>query len=320
MKEIVLVLGCNAAGKTSHAQKYINDGYVRINRDEIGGRLLDIHKHADQAIQDGADRLVLDNTFRDPASRQGIIEVAKKHGYSIRAEWLDTDKYQSMGNAVLRMVRKYGKLLEADEIKAAKDPNTFPVQAIYSFYADVSKGGFVEPSQKEGFDRVDRIKFKWSFDTNIYKNSALILDFDDTVRHIVDPSCKTKFPTKKEHIGILPGRKEKLAKAKDEYDYLLGASNQSGIAKGDATREAIVECFDHTCDLVGVKIETMFCPHKVPPISCYCRKPNPGMLMYWIETKKLNPAKVLFVGDQTSDKNCAKNAGVNYMDQADFFR
>ena len=38
------------------------------------------------------------------------------------------------------------------------------------------------------------------------------------------------------------------------------------------------ERIDETLRQLGLKFgKVLYCPHKVPPISCYCRKPNPGM-------------------------------------------
>jgi histidinol phosphatase-like enzyme len=58
----------------------------------------------------------------------------------------------------------------------------------------------------------------------------------------------------------------------------------------------------------------------VPPITCYCRKPAPGMGAYFIEKYKLNPAKCIMVGDMGSDKTFAARCGFQYADASEFFK
>ena len=69
-----------------------------------------------------------------------------------------------------------------------------------------------------------------------------VLDFDDTLRHSVGPN---KWPEDPEHVRILPNRYEVLTKFADQGYLLLGASNQSAIAKG-LPEEACIACFEET--------------------------------------------------------------------------
>jgi HAD superfamily hydrolase (TIGR01662 family) len=88
---------------------------------------------------------------------------------------------------------------------------------------------------------------------------------------------------------------------------LLGASNQSGVAKGQLTAADAEACFAETAKQLGVEFtEVKYCPHKVPPIGCYCRKPGPGMGVELIVKYKLDPKQCIFVGDQTTDKSFAE--------------
>jgi len=80
-----------------------------------------------------------------------------------------------------------------------------------------------------------------------------------------------------------------------------------------------IACFERTNKLLGVDIEYYYCPHRVPPITCYCRKPQSGLGVHLIETHKLNPAECIYVGDRGTDKTFAKRLGFNYVDANDFF-
>ena len=110
-----------------------------------------------------------------------------------------------------------------------------------------------------------------------------------------------------------------LKKYQKEGYLLLGASNQSGIAKGILTEADAKACFDETNTQLGLKIDYQFCPHKVPPISCFCRKPGPGIGAHFIEKYKLNPVECIMVGDMGSDKTFAQRCGFQFIDESKFF-
>ncbi len=118
---------------------------------------------------------------------------------------------------------------------------------------------------------------------------------------------------------MLPGRTDVLKTFKDDGYLLLGASNQSGIARGSVTREAVVGVFEETNNRLGLKIDYNFCPHPSNPVMCYCRKPQCGMGALFIEKYKLNPSNCIMVGDMTTDESFARRCGFDYVDQKDFF-
>src|SRR5262249_23648017 len=115
-------------------------------------------------------------------------------------------------------------------------------------------------------------------------------------------------------------RAAKLKELKKKGYLLLGASNQSGVAKGLLSAADAAACFAETAKQLGVEFdEVLFCPHKVPPLGCYCRKPNPGLGVELIVKHKLDPRQCVFVGDQTTDKTFAQKCGFTYVDQATYF-
>jgi D-glycero-D-manno-heptose 1,7-bisphosphate phosphatase len=209
------------------------------------------------------------------------------------------------------MIRKAGRLLDPADFKTTKDPNLFPPVALFAY-----KKNFEEPMKKEGFSDVVIVKFVRKKDP-AYCNKALILDYDDTLRQTDN---EYGYPTKPSEVKILPGRKEKISEYVKKGYRLLGASNQSGIAKKKLTAEQATECFQHTNKLLGHDIEFMFCPHSIPPVVCYCRKPHCGMGVHFIEKYKLDASQCIFVGDQTTDKTFAARCGFKYIDQSEFFK
>lgn len=61
--EFVIVMGYNAAGKSSLVKEFTDKGYYRINRDTTGGTLDGQAELALGAYMGGAHKIVLDNTY-----------------------------------------------------------------------------------------------------------------------------------------------------------------------------------------------------------------------------------------------------------------
>jgi HAD superfamily hydrolase (TIGR01662 family) len=309
---IVLVMGYNAAGKSTYVKEYTDKGFYRVNRDEVGGKLDDLPNIVAVQHKMGTKDFVLDNTYMDIESRKSIIACAKKLKLPIKCVWLDTSFEDAQFNACVRMIRKVGKLLDPAEFKAAKDPNLFPPVALFNY-----KKKFQKPTSAEGFDSVEKVAFVRKKDP-VYKNKALILDYDGTLRQTI--GSEYDYPCVPSDVNLLPGRKEKLNEYVKKGYKLLGASNQSGIAKGVLSNQDSIDCFERTNELLGHKIEYMFCPHSIPPVVCYCRKPHAGIGAAFIEKHKLDASQCIMVGDQTTDETFAKRCGFQYVDQAEFFK
>jgi HAD superfamily hydrolase (TIGR01662 family) len=309
MPKVVIVMGYNASGKSTLVQEFVSAGYYRINRDLTGGTLEGQADLARSALDDGKD-VVLDNTYPTIESRKSIIAATKSAKGTITCVWLATEFEDAQLNACLRMVAKYGRIIQPEEFKKLKDPNCFPPAALFNY-----RKIFEKPTVTEGFDSVDKREFvrKWSSE---YKNKAILLDYDGTLRV---STGKEEWPEDPADVKVLDGRKEVLQKYVDQGYRLLGVSNQSAIAKGLSTQK-VIDCFKKTNDDLGFDIEYQFCPHRIPPVSCYCRKPHPAMGAFFIDKYKLNPAECIMVGDQTTDETFAERCGFQYQDASEFFK
>lgn len=312
MREIVLVCGSPASGKTSYAKDNFSKPYVRLSRDDLGGTIKGLAVRLQERIDAGKTAFVLDNCFTTIESRSHFVKVGQRNNIPVRCVWLKATCEESQLNASLRMIRKYGSLLGPKEIaeKGKKDPGCFPAAPLF-----VYRKTFEKPTVAEGFHAVEPIKFvrKWSKE---YKNRALILDYDGTLR---ETKSGGKYPDGVKDIEILPNRKEVLQKYLDQGYILAGVSNQSWIGKGILTWDQVNEGLEYTNDLLGHDIDYHFCPHSVPPIMCHCRKPQTGLGALLIEKYKLNPADSIYVGDMTTDKTFAKRCGFNFVHADEFF-
>lgn len=305
---LILLSGFPASGKSTVAQNYVDQGFFRLNRDNVGGKVDDLLPELNKLLFAGKN-VVMDNTYPTKASRSGAIKVAKDNKVKVKSILMNTSFEDAQFNACLRMIEKTGKILNPDE--HANDPNLFPIVVLYKY-----KKEFEKPSISEGFDEVEVKEFIRHYPSN-WINRAAIFDFDGTLR---SHAGKEKFPVMPSEVRAIKSRAAKIKEFEKEGYILLGVSNQSGIAKGLVTEANAIACFDETLNQLGVKFkEVLFCPHKVPPISCYCRKPNLGNAVKLIVKYKLSRAESFYVGDMTSDRTFAERSGFKYFDHNEFW-
>lgn len=320
--ELVLVGGMPAGGKTTVTQRYVDQGYERLNRDLVGGKVDDLLPKLDVLLSSGK-RVVMDNLYATIESRAGAVKVASKLKVPVTFILMDTSLEDAQFNACLRMVQKTGRVLHPDDHKKAPykdDPNLFPVAVLYKYRKE-----FQKPTSDEGFT-VKTEKFVRQYPAN-WVNKAVIFDFDGTLRtHVGDE----KYPVKPEQVRAFTERTPKILEWAKKGYLLLGASNQSGIAKGNLTDADALACFHETLKQMHLHVDNpsegyyiqdvLYCPHKVPPITCYCRKPGPGMGVELIAKYKLDPRQCIYVGDMTTDKSFAGRCGFKFVDHDEFFR
>jgi HAD superfamily hydrolase (TIGR01662 family) len=313
VQEVVLIGGYPASGKSTFTQSFVERGYARLNRDEMGGSMAKLLGPLEDLL-DAGRAVVLDNLYATKESRAEFVKLARRRDIPIRFLLMGTTLEDAQFNASLRMMEKCGRLLQPDEFKKAefkKDPGLFPVFVIYKYKKDAEK-----PTTAEGFAAVETIPFERNYPGD-WTNKAIICDIDGTLRTTTGAE---KYPTKPSEVKAFKERGAKLRKLQKEGYLLVGASNQSGIAKGKVTKENVEACFAETEKQLGVKFATiLYCPHSVPPIACYCRKPNPGLGVRLMWTYKLDPRKCICVGDLGTDRSFAERCGFTFVDQAEFF-
>lgn len=315
---IYLLMGYPASGKSTLTHEYTGESPLDppriLSRDKAGRKVIDLLPRFSALLNEGPHLdIILDNTFPTAESRKPFIEAATKVGRKVCCLWLKTSIEDAQFNACTRMVRKYGKLLSPNEIKQQRnDPNCFPPAVLFKY-----RKQFELPTKSEGFDDIRILTFRRK-PNPAHFNKAVIFDYDDTLRITKGGG---KWPTDPSQVTIIPGRKGSMLGVLGEADsfIFLGISNQSDVSKGNLTAETAEACFDKTNEMLGVDIDYAYCPHGVPPITCWCRKPMPGLGVQFIEKYKLDPAKCIMVGDQTSDKTFASRCGFQFIHADQFF-
>ncbi|MEV4313907.1 HAD family hydrolase [Actinocrispum sp. NPDC049592] len=87
-------------------------------------------------------------------------------------------------------------------------------------------------------------------------------------------------------------------------------TNQSGIARGLITREALQSVNERVDELLGPFDTWQVCPHG-PEDGCGCRKPAPGMIVAACAELGVPPGEVVVIGDIESDMIAAAAAGAH---------
>lgn len=313
---VIMVCGYPASGKSTVTKEFVSRGAVALNRDTEGGTIASLLPKLEQQLKNHmrteSVEVVLDNLYPTVESRKPFIEMCQKYKRDISCQLMGTSIEDAQFNVVQRAIGLIGKFPTPEAIKAAKHTNVFPPLVLFKY-----KKEFEKPTTEEGFSKVETVKFLRKEDPS-FTQKAIIVDYDGTLRECINGN--DKYPLTEAQIEIKAGRKTVLDAYKKKGYLLLGISNQSGVAKGELTYDKACELFDHTNKLLGVDIEYRFCSHQSAPISCYCRKPMTGLFVEFMLKHKLDRKNCIYVGDMTTDKTMATRAGIQYTDQAEFFK
>ncbi|MEJ6789596.1 HAD family hydrolase [Brevundimonas sp. BR2-1] len=131
----------------------------------------------------------------------------------------------------------------------------------------------------------------------------------------------TGYPHLEEHLRLVPGAAEAVRRL-NQLGYLcVIVTNQSGVARGLFTEDqmkAFNTLIVRRLAARGAIIGAVYaCPfHSHGRVEAFIhpdhpdRKPNPGMLLRAIADHRIDPARSFMIGDQPSDMEAARRAGV----------
>lgn len=143
---VVMVCGLPAAGKTTAARRWVERGYARLNRDELGGTLAGLVKRLDGMLP--AD-VVLDNTWSERHLRHAVVDAAARHGCRVTVEHVTTDPGRCTVHAVRRILADKRGLPEPGDLDG-EPVHWFGPRALHS---QVRR--WEPPTDDEGFARVE---------------------------------------------------------------------------------------------------------------------------------------------------------------------
>ncbi len=288
--DVVLLMGISGAGKTRATAAYVDRGYVRWNRDSIGGSLRGIVQRLEGSLASGAHGVVLDNTYLTRATRNDVIVASARHGARVRCVHFDTPIHDAQTNVVLRMLEKYGALLGPDEIArhAKKDPNLVRPTVLFRMARELEP-----PSMDEGFTEIDTVPFVRSPRASAERAGAMFaLD-----ALVCDEALAPRADAEAIVTAAAPEGAPCLVFAwrPDADDAWLASARAFAARLGDRTRRSID--FD-------------VCVHAGGPPVCWCRPPLPGLWLAFAERHRVDASKSVLVGASAAHSTMARALGL----------
>jgi histidinol-phosphate phosphatase family protein len=117
-------------------------------------------------------------------------------------------------------------------------------------------------------------------------------------------------------VALLPGAAEGLGLLKSRGFLLVVVSNQSGVARGVMSRDAMQAVHDRMAQELarqGCALDAAYyCPHG-PGEGCECRKPAPGLLLRAAREQCIDLGASVTIGDQERDIRAGQAAGCRFL-------
>jgi predicted kinase len=275
-------MGLAGAGKSTLAARYVERGYERLNRDEIGGTLRGIAQRLDERLGTGTERVVLDNTYVTRAARSEVVRVAQANGARVTCVLCDTPIRDAEINVVARMVARWGKLLAPEELarEARRDPGLMRPTVLSRMRRELEV-----PTLDEGFAEVEIVPFERAA-----------------------PNAERG-----------PGVAIALERAeKDDAETLLRTSPQGSPClvfgwRPDATEEMLRNASaigERLAARTGREVDVLVCTHPAGPPICWCRPPLPGLWIAFAERRGIDSQASVMVGASPAHDAMARALGM----------
>jgi aryl-alcohol dehydrogenase-like predicted oxidoreductase len=279
--DVVLVMGIPGAGKTRVAESYASRGYVRLNRDERGGGLVELAGVLDQALKAGTPGVVLDNTYLARSSRSHVLETARRYGAAVRCIWMKTPLPQAQLNMVERILDAFGGLPTPDQLRARARtiPGLLtPTRQMRTFRE------LEPPSIDEGFSRLEVVEFK-----------------------------RAQASTSRPGVFVAASALRAAAweRALDALDPQLPHLVFDWIPEGD--HNALQPLVDQLTTVVRGPLEAAVCPHPGGPPICWCRPPLPGLPLAFARSHGLDPGRCALIGTSAAHRTLANALGAKFV-------
>ena len=152
---------------------------------------------------------------------------------------------------------------------------------------------------------------------------GLFLDRDNTLIR-----CDIgKYILSEKQIEFIDENIYRISSIAKEFDLVCLVTNQPSISMGNLTiyqLEKINSIIVKHCLQKGLKIDVItYCPHhphkgfqneeKILKLDCFCRKPNPGLILEQAFMRNINLKQSIMIGDSDSDSKAAENSGCNFI-------
>jgi len=116
-----------------------------------------------------------------------------------------------------------------------------------------------------------------------------------------------------EQMVLLPGAAQAVKRLNELCFVVVVVTNQRCVSMGQISEKGVDRLHDYMLELLaaeGAKLDDIFyCPHSLED-KCFCRKPQPGMLMAGLQKFKADAADCFMVGDSYRDIKAGRLLGI----------
>jgi aryl-alcohol dehydrogenase-like predicted oxidoreductase len=295
--EVVMLMGVAGAGKSRAAEAFVARGYERLNRDAAGGTLRGIAQKLDERLGAGVERLVLDNTYVTRAARHDVVRIATSHGARVRCIFFETPLADAQVNVVLRMIERFGRVLDPDEIRklARTEPAALAPHALSRMTRDLER-----PAPDEGFEEIEVVPFVRHRTTTSGNprrereaDRAAVFVALDALEDSSAPATESRLATNLASI---------LANAPAGAPCLIHAWRPGADEVSTAPTRAMIQA---VASAASRSIELAYCPHPAGPPICWCRPPLPALFLAFARRHAIDFRASSFVGASVTDRAIA---------------
>lgn len=187
-----------------------------------------------------------------------------------------------------------------------KKNSSFEEHVLSKLVRNGDLGGFITHTRYYGLSRPERMAEISDF---FKPKKAIFLDRDGVINR---RAPKATYITSWQAFHFLPGVKKALKQLEERGYQIFIITNQSGIARNmmkPKDLDMIHKNMMLELKKVGVHIKHIYvCPHGWNE-GCFCRKPNPGLLLRAGVENKLDLREIFYIGDDERDVLAGKSAG-----------
>ncbi len=142
-------------------------------------------------------------------------------------------------------------------------------------------------------------------------SKAIFLDRDGVIIH-----NRSHYVRSWEDVAIYPFALKALARLSQSPYKIFILTNQSAVGRSLMSLDTVHEINDRIVAIInqyGGRIDEIYvCPH-APEDKCYCRKPQPGMILDARRDHKLDLANSWLIGDAASDLQAGDNGHIGNL-------
>ena len=282
--------------RIKNAEELLNDHFLLMYCDNYWP--LQLKKLIDFYNGHPSDVLITAYSNLDKSTRSNLF--IDENGYAIKYDSTRSQKDLNGVDIGFFIVNK--KVLDF----LPKSNSKFETRVLQSLIPKRKLSGYLTNQKYYSIGDMKRVKLTEKFLT---PKKVMFLDRDGVINK---RPLKADYVKKWEEFEFLPGSIEAIKLLTKSGYKIFIISNQPGIARGAMTKKDLELIHKKMLKVLksnGGKIEGIYsCLHNWDD-GCICRKPKPGLLYFASRDHFVDLTKVIFVGDDTRDKEAGDAAG-----------